>query len=558
MGRALAVAIAFWLAGCGGSALPASDSDNAGGEGGEGGPSPGPSIDDRTCTSAGAPESPLRRLTAFEYANTVKDLLGLTTPPVFTLPADEVTDGFDNNAEILRVTTLHAETYLDASEALAAAAVMDLARLAPCDAGRSDDACARGFIASFGRRAFRRPLTSDEQERAFGLFTAGKTLEGYRTGIELVVRGMLQSPSFVYRLELGVAPQTGQEMVPLSQYEIATRLSYFLWATAPDLPLLDQADAGKLGTRAEVRDQAREMLDDPRARPVVRSFHQQWLGIAGIAQVTKDPAAYPDFGEDVRAAMQGQAAAFTEHVVWQGDARLDTLLASPLTLVNAPLRAIHDVPGSQALSAEFTPVTVRGPRAGVLTLPAVLSTHALPNQSSPVHRGVFVRERLLCQTPPAVPANVDVTAPEPDPKASTRERFAQHREDAACAACHRLMDPIGLGFEHFDGIGRYRTSDGGKPVDARGEIVSSDDADGAFDGVVELGTRLAGSAQVNACVATQWFRYALGRHEGTADRCGLENLASTLQKGDLRDLLVDITQTDAFLFRRPHAEEVQP
>ena len=171
-----------------------------------------------------------------------------------------------------------------------------------------------------------------------------------------------------------------------------------------------------------------------------------------------------------------------------------------------------------------------GERAGLLTQAGLLSVHALPDQSSPVHRGKMVREQILCDQMPPQPPNLMVTPPEVDPRRPTRERFAQHAEDPACSGCHRLMDPIGFGFEAYDGIGRFRASDGGRPVDASGEIVDTRDADGPFRGARELAERLAGSRDVRDCAATQWYRFAFGRLEGPGDACSLRALQDRLRR----------------------------
>jgi hypothetical protein len=188
--------------------------------------------------------------------------------------------------------------------------------------------------------------------------------------------------------------------------------------------------------------------------------------------------------------------------------------------------------------------------AGILTNAGLLSVLAKPNQSSPVLRGKFVRERMLCQTPPPPPPNIDVTPPDLDPKLTTRERFAQHSTDPMCKGCHRLMDPIGLAFEHYDGVGRFRDQENGLPIDASGELVETD-VDGKFVGVAELGKKLASSARVKDCVVLQWFRHSVGRAETEADTCSLHTLREKFRAsgGNVKQLILDMTQTDAFLLR---------
>jgi hypothetical protein len=191
-------------------------------------------------------------------------------------------------------------------------------------------------------------------------------------------------------------------------------------------------------------------------------------------------------------------------------------------------------------------------RGGILRLGAVLAAHAKPNQSSPVHRGKFVRERLLCQPLPPPPAGLAITAPDVDPHATTREAFAEHAADPVCATCHDLMDPIGFGFERYDGIGRHRDTDHGLPIDATGDLADTSDANGPFDGLPELAAKLAASEDVRRCVVTQWFRFGHGRPESEEDRCTLQRLQTVFAASGyrVRDLLVALTQTDAFRYRR--------
>jgi hypothetical protein len=328
----------------------------------------------------------------------------------------------------------------------------------------------------------------------------------------------------------------------------------------PSDELLDAADAEKLDTPERIAAWARQMLDAPKARHAVAEFYRQWLGVAEIATLDKDQAAYPDYTPELRAAMASELPAFVEHVLWSADRSLTTLLTAPVGFVTAPLAALYGVEptgGSDAVQVALDPQQ----RAGVLTQAAVLAVHSLPNQSSPVARGKFVRERLLCQLPSPPPPNLDVTPPEVDANLSTRERFAQHTESAECAGCHELMDPLGFAFESYDAVGRYRATEAGKPIDTSGWISGSTDVDGPFQNARELAEKLAGSQQVRDCVVTQWFRYAFGRHEGPADACSLTQVQADFTAGaaDLHELLVSLTQSESFLHRKPVSpDEVAP
>lgn len=509
------------------------------------------------CTTAEPSPSPLRRLTRAEYENTVRDLFGMPDLSIAdAFPPDPVAGGFANNAAVLTVSSLQAEKYLDVAEAVATKAALNLPALVGC-APAGEESCARQFIEKFGRRAYRRPLAPADTDRLLRAFRAGRAEGTFGAGIELIIQTALQSPSFLYRFEFGAPTGAGAKLVPLTQHEVAARLSYFLWASMPDAALDAAADAGALRTPEQIATVARTMLAAPRARAAVGEFYRQWLGLGALDTVAKDAAVYPEFTDGLRGAMRAETQSFVEHVVWSADHKLGTLLTAPLGFASAPeLARLYGVaPATGMLS--LPPAQ----RAGVLTQAGVLAVHALPDQSSPVTRGKFVREQLLCQTPAQPPANLNVTPPDVDPTKTTRERFAQHTASAGCAACHLLMDPIGFGLEAYDGIGRHRTMEGGRPVDDAGELTQTTDADGKFVGARALAERLAGSAQVRDCVATQWFRYAMGRFDGAGDTCSLTPLreAFTASGGDLQELLVAMTRTEAFLTRRALAPgEVMP
>jgi hypothetical protein len=545
--------------GSGGRAAGATGGRGGGDPAGTGGAGPasgGP------CVTREAFRSPLRRLTRVEYNNTVRDLLGDPSAPADRFPPDEISGGFANNAGVLTVSPLLAEKYQDAAEALAATAVKDLAKLVGCDPVRmGEEPCARQFIERFGRRAYRRPLAPAELDRLARLYAAGREGASFARGIEVTLRAMLQSPNFLYRLELGApgAAVAGGKLVRLTPHEVAARLSYTLWASMPDDRLFAAADRGQLATPPQVGDMARTMLADARARPAVAEFYRQWLGLGGLEQLAKDAAVYPEFTDELRAGMRAELPALIEHQLWTADHKLGTLLTAPLGFATPALARLYGVaPGAGSAPARVTPPAAE--RAGLLTLPGVLAVHALPNQSSPVHRGKFVREAILCQELPPQPPNLMVTAPEVDPKRSTRERFAQHAKDEACAICHRLMDPIGFGFESYDGIGRFRAMDGGRAVDNAGELVETRDANGVFHGGRELGERLAKSGEVRDCLATQWYRFSFGRLDGPGDACSVQALreAFAASGGDLLEVLVALVKTEAFGARPPLPGEGAP
>lgn len=495
--------------------------------------------------------APIRRMTRFEYDNTVRDLLGDTTHPAADFGAEEEALGFNNNAANLVTSSALVEKYMVAAEGIAARATESMSTVVPCDpAAIGEDACAQQFIASFGKRAFRRPLAEDEAELLLGVYQQGRADADFRTGIEMVIEVALQSPAFLYRVEFGVTPRPGEATVRLDGWETASRLSYFLWGSMPDDDLFAAAEAGKLATKEDIAVQARRMLSEPRAREATGDFHQQWLHYDRIASVGKDAGLFPSWSSSIGQLMRAETSAFIDHVVFEDGGDLHALFTAPYSFMNKDLAAFYGVPGPAGDGFERVELDPTQ-RAGILTMGTLLTINAHSNQTSPVHRGKLVRERFFCAQMPPPPKDVDITVPEPKPGSTARERFAAHSQNQACKGCHALMDGIGFGFENYDAVGRYRTEEDGLAIDASGSIASSD-VDGTFDGAVEMSKKLASSHQVERCYTTQWFRYAYGRGESPEDACTLASLGEQFADtgGDIKELIVALTQTDAFLYRK--------
>lgn len=502
--------------------------------------------------------APLRRLTRAEYDNTVFDLLGDASQPARAFTPDEEVNGYDNQAAAQTVSVLLAEQYQVAAEALAVNNLGAVLSQAPSCAGGPPadcDAEAAAFVASFGRRAFRRPLSAEELTDYQALFSAAATLGGAfdgATGLQLVVEAMLQSPQFLYRPEFGAPGEPGAT-TPLTSYEIASRLSYTLWASMPDDELLDAADAGLLLSADEIAYQAERMLAAPRARDAVKRFFGLWLGLDDVVTYVgaagKDLALYPDYRASDLPFLVQEAEFFIEYVVFEERAGAGELFTAPYTMMNAEVAEFYGVDASN-LGETYQRVDLDGRYAGILSQPGLLALHASRNNTSPVHRGLFIRESFFCQPPPPMP-DVIPEAPDVDLSLPTREQYIQHAEDPACSGCHLLMDPIGFGFESFDAIGRYRAEQAGVPIDDSGEIFGTADADGPFDGVAELGATLAGSAEVRDCVTSQWFTFAFGRSEEEADAATLAAMRDRFVETDLdlQALIIATTLSDSFRYR---------
>ncbi|HEY0706197.1 MAG TPA: DUF1592 domain-containing protein [Polyangia bacterium] len=493
--------------------------------------------------------SPLRRLTRTQYNHTVRDLLGLQGDHAASLGLDEKVGHFYSNVNN-PVSELAVEQYMTAADALATRAVStNLATLVPCDAAADPAGCGAKFVDSFGQRAFRRPLLNEEKTAMLALFEAGRKDENFEGGVRRVVAAMLQSPQFLYHIELG-APTGGAEVVGLDSFKVGARLSYFLWDSMPDAELLRAAGANELTAPVAIRKQAERMLNDARAAETIANFHKQWLGTDMLPILEKDAKIYPAFTPALRDSMINEGGRFADHVLRAGDGQLETLFTAPLAFVDEPLAKLYGV-SLPAGHDPSKPVKLDpSKRAGILTQAGLLAAHAHADQSSPIRRGKLVRENLFCQTLAPPPPDADITPPEPDPKASTRSRFEMHRADPQCKSCHALIDPLGFGFENYDGIGAYRDQEAGAAVDARGEIVGTD-VDGPFNGVGELSRKLASSPTVRACVASHWFNYALGRVAGDADKCAMEAVTAAFAKtNNLRDLILALVTSDAFRYGR--------
>jgi len=493
--------------------------------------------------------SPLRRFTHAEYDHAVRALLGTQLELARDFPLDLPAAGFASNRSD-PLSLLGVEKLLLAAEALAADAVTRLESLVPCAPAQGDAACARQFFSELSRQAYRRRPSASELEELAQLYAWGESNEGFSLGIQVVIERILQSPHFIYHLErtsgTPVAAQAGADAVaPLTGPSIADRLAAFIWHSIPDATLLDAAERGELDTPAGIAAQAERMLLEPKGRDGVVEFFNQWLDIEKLSITEKNAAVYPTYSDAVRSAMWNETTSFVDFVVREGDARLETLLTSNLALPSAPLAALYGLPPAETLTP-MDPLV----RSGLLTHPSVLAVHAHADQSSPVKRGAFIRERVMCTPLPDPPPAVNDTPPMINPNATTRERFHQHRADPACASCHSLIDPVGFAFEGYDGMGVHRMLEGNLPIDTTGELLGSDDIDGPFAGAVELTQRFARSQQVRDCMATQWLRYAMRREEGEADACSQQTVRAAFREtGDLRKLVLAIVQSDAFRFK---------
>jgi len=374
---------------------------------------------------------------------------------------------------------------------------------------------------------------------------ARRTGEGPEAGIRVAFRAVLCSPHFLFRTEPGAGPAGGR----VTDFELAARLSYFLWSSCPDEELFAHAARGTLRHGNTLARQVRRMLRDPKARALAGNFAGQWLGTRALAAVAPDPARFPGFDEPLRAAMAREAELFFDAVVREDRSVLD-FLAADYTFANDRLARHYGLPGVHG--PEFRKVSLAGtPRGGVLTQAGVLAVTSNPTRTSPVKRGRWVLENVLGAPPPAPPPGADQLPAAHDARAATpRERMERHRADPACAACHAGMDPLGFGLESFDPVGAWRADDGGRPVDASGVL-----PDGrAFDGPAGLRAVLLERREAFArCLAGKLLTYALGRGPARGDRRAVADIARKLADNDYRfsALVLAIVHSDPFQTRPP-------
>lgn len=546
-------ASAWALIGCNGAGASGDGGDGmtVGGTNGGGGSSA------QSPDAPGAGPRPLTRLTRREYNNTVRDLLGDTTHPADAFPDDRDRSFLFRRAGL--VATQDADLLRSAAEAVAARAIQSPEKLLPCDPASGDDACAAKFIEDFGLRAYRRPLADVEKMRLTSLYQNARTSLSlsFKDAIGLLVEATLQSPAFLYHWESPYQPaQLSGSAVALGPYDVASRLSYFIWGSMPDQVLFDAAAGGKLSTDEDIAREARRMLADDKAKDAARAFFREWLEIDQIAQLPKDAASYPDYNDDLKAALVDETEEFTQSVLFGGDGKLETLLSADYSFGNDLLGKVY---GTSGRGSALTRVTLdASERLGLLTQPSFLTLAGSPDGSNPVKRGKAVYQKLLCGELPPPPPNVPPAKPA-SAGGTTRQRFVEHDQNECARACHSLMDPIGFAFEHYDGIGRYRTMDNGQPVDSTGTI-AIDGGQKSFADAVELAKILATSSTVRGCFAKQWFRFAVGRTETPEDTPSLTSIAAAFAQNqfDMRDLAPAIATSRSFRFRSLAAGEKTP
>jgi len=499
-----------------------------------------------------------RRLTASAFRNSLRDLLQGPVTIGDLEPDSWSIGGFPSvSAATVSISSTGVEQYQTAIDTATAAAFADTTRrnklLGCTPKSTSDTACFQSFVTKFGRLAWRQPLTSAQVTRYTTLISTvaanlGDVYEGMRAGMQ----GLLLSPSFLYRLERGApAASGGNGFWQYTSSEIATRLAYFLTNSTPDATLLDLADQNALQTSDAVLAQADRLLATTAGRESVGNFATELYQLQLIASRAKDPK-FADYTPAAQTAMMQEIPAMLQAIVFDRNASALELLTTKNTFVTKELAVLYGLPTTGLSSTSLSPVTLPsdGLRAGLLTTPGFLSLYANQEEGSPTQRGKFIRQTILCQTIPLPPPNVNTVLPDPPAGVvyTKRQKLEMHESVASCAACHKLMDPLGLTLENFDAIGEYRSTDQGQPIDVSGALDTT-----TFNGPVELGQVLASQPQVSDCLVQNMYRYGTGHVETDSEQPVLDGLKSTFRSGGyhLRDLMRAIVSSDGFRFVAP-------
>ena len=462
--------------------------------------------------------STLRRLTSTQYRNTIADLLGPGVKINTDLDPDTALDGFASiGAARVSLSATATEQFDTAAFDLAHQALSNTATrgaLVGCTpAGTTDDACARTFLGAFGRRAWRRDLTSDELGRyATIATTAAGMLKDFWGGLEYGLAGLLDSPHFLYREELGATDPATPTRRVFSGYELASRLSFLVTNSTPDDQLLDAAKSGKLDTAAGLSGEAQRLLASPRAHDAMANFFTELYALGNLDSLPQSPMFFPAVSATLGASMRTETLKVLDDIAFGAGTDYRTFFDTTTTYVNKELASLYGLPAVSGTDFVKVALPASGPRAGFLGQGSFLAMYSHADSGSPTRRGKFIREVVLCQAVPSAPPDVNTTFPVDapgGPQRTTRQKLEQHRlAGSSCAACHSVMDPVGLGLENFDGVGAYRTMEAGQQIDASGNLdgVMYADARG-------LGAALKNHPDLGSCLTRGVLRYTIAHVE---------------------------------------------
>ncbi len=533
------------------SATGAGTDAGTGGETGDGPP-----------TASLEPAAPtLHRLTQPQFHNSVLALLGEPLVLPTDLPADDLLYGFTSiSAAGATISSIDAEKYEAATYAVLDQVWADPIRRAAmvgCEPASADDPCIAAFLGSFAKRAWRRPVDPQELDALVTLVgSIAGDLADVNAAIEFGAASVLQSPNFLFRVEVGVPVDGRPDLLRYTSWEMASRLSYLLQDAPPDATLLAAAEADALLDADAIEAQALRLLDDPRARPALVGFFRDFMNIRKLDELDRNVELFPQMSATLGPSMRAELERMFETTVFDGSGDFRELFTTPDTYLNEDLAKVYGVPGITGPELRPYTFTDGSHRAGILTSAGFLAVNANKTQTSPTHRGRFVRIQLLCQDVPPPPAGVDTTLPAPDPTQppqTLRERLEVHRENPQCASCHDLMDPIGFGLENYDAIGAWRTVDElGLPIDSATEIDGTPVA-----GPLEMAALVAELPAAGECIARRFYEHA-GAHlaasgEEDAVAAVIEDFVTS--DYDFRSLVISLVTNDGFRYASPEVAQ---
>lgn len=495
----------------------------------------------------------IRRLNREEYHHTIRDLLAVEYWPE-DFPADEVGYGFDNIGDVLSLSPMLMEKYLAAAGEIAAKIFQQetsgkrLGLRLP--ASGEEKTVAREVLGSLARRAYRRPVTEAEIARLAGFVDLALEKGGtFREGMEVAVQAALSSPNFLYRWELDPLELKPGEVRELNDFEVASRLAYFLWNSMPDDELFAVAQKGALLRDGNLEKQAARMLKDWKARSFFGNFAAQWLQIRNIWEVSLDPEVFKKWDDSLKGAMKEETELFFQAIAVE-DRPVSDLLAADFTFVNEKLARHYGIPDVQGDKFRRVTLAPESPRGGVLTMGSVLISTSTPTRTAPVIRGKWILEQILGTPPPPPPPDVPPLGEQSavNQTASLRQRLEEHVSRAECAGCHKRMDPLGFALENFDATGAWRDTDGKFPIESGGKLPSGL----AFTGPRDLKTALKSGHRFVRSFTEKLMTYALGRGLDYYDRCAVDAVLVKAGGNDSRfsALVAGIVTSDPFLKRK--------
>lgn len=566
----------------GGTAGANTTQPGSGGNGGVSTPSGSGGAEMLTCNEPAPGRSPLRRLTTYEYNNTVRDLLADTTNPGNGLPAqiDSKENWFGNDADYQSVPDTLVEKYQSIAEGIAARATADLTALGKLHscagktlAAAEEESCARSIATALAPRAYRRAATSTDVDGLVGLYKTVRALSStvtFASGVAAMVEAVLQEPEFLYRVELGAALANNSKVKRVVGREMANRLSYLFWQTMPDASLAQAADSGALDTKEGVLSKATQLLADRKSHATVAFFFDNFLPIPDLAGLARETTTFPTWKPAIGNAMRNEVQRLLEHEIFENTETTTpyaagswpAILTAPYTFVDESLFRFYGAsafsPGTSVSGTDFKKVPLnKEQRLGLLTMGGIMAGGTTSNRTNPVLRGIFVVNKVMCMN---LELPMGLMPPQIDPYSgkTARERVAKHSQDNFCAGCHKIIDPLGLPFENYDAVGLYRASEKWTDPNTNVTYDTPIDASGAVPGVqgtaangAELAQKLAASDKVQACFASHWMHFAYGRSLEEVDGCNQQSIQNAFRSSgyNVKQLLLALTQSDAFLYR---------